>query len=1146
MQEGGAPPQSLAEPSSPHALPDSLHSPDCPGPSSVKSKKRERPDQSVSASEKDQLNEDYASPLKRECVGKFTDEDGGLANTDAVDQLIIRMKQEQVSSQRSIHASVVVATSKEDCLRKFVQLGGVAILEEWIQDGSKIRSSDAGLKVGDKGLDEEMLAILQALEKLPINLEVLKGCSIGKSVKHLRSVRNVEIQKKAKKLVDTWRKRVDFEMKQSSPALALAPEHIHHVDSMSRASDLFTAKAVEVTEQMLVPSDTTPSQEVNVILGAETFVSTPSNASTSDASPKVHEKSTISSEKDTNKKATRLCSSSVTSALSPVKKQKHSTVLATGKECKEEKSNALDFQKLKEKDSKCENSATKNEPACDTVIRKTNEYRKKLRSGGSSAAPCSTDLQANAPSSHAVPTRENADDKNACMDSNTGDSEQLHVEIKCINSAVEMDAPIPKSNKAGSREKIPTKMEPRDGKTDHVNESCLSSQSSCNDKKVDACPTVTFQTTTLSVHTSQLHGDTELQPSSKLLLHQVDGLRDGNDGSLRLSEKSTSSINDCPGERARKSSPEAEPNALNASTAVVMSEKNELADRQQGGGAGAVDHEESCCSFASGAENALQVSAEYPSSHATVHRDACLRDGVAFSENSKAIADGCQESGKEKDVVFSTHSNSNTVAEFSTSLLAANCNNANSTSQITCELAKADDVKTSEIPATTHSPHDFDLNEGFAMDEFLHDRQPSCVPPATSTSSALIGSGKATGTLSDQGTGKATGTLSDQGTGKATGTLSAPVAVSATTKGAFIPPLNSLNKCDIGWKGSAATSAFRPAEPRHVPAKSQSTLASSMNEVRIVKGFDLNVADQGTFEDCPNRLSSSGQLRQEAHLDLNCDGNDVETEISTSLPVQLPSESPRKVLDKRTVLDFDLNEQLDEVMQEQEVLSASAARSYNSPFGGLSGPATRGDVTTWHSAGGASFPVASTNMARTEQLWSGSMNQPVVNIRQTTPTTILPSPLSSVVYSQTASFSGGPPVPFPASFTYNPVSAGPDSSFAVSKTIPGTIVSSVGVRSRPEASLVRPSYMTNIDDGRGGNGFYTWGRTHQNIYGGSGPTIISYNDAAVGGREHVVNFDGSASLEEQMRLFQQTAVPVAPLKRKDSDYFSGLKQSTWH
>jgi len=41
----------------------------------------------------------------------------------------------------------------------------------------------------------------------------LQSCSIGKSVNHLRSHKNLEIQKKARCLVENWKKRVDAEMK---------------------------------------------------------------------------------------------------------------------------------------------------------------------------------------------------------------------------------------------------------------------------------------------------------------------------------------------------------------------------------------------------------------------------------------------------------------------------------------------------------------------------------------------------------------------------------------------------------------------------------------------------------------------------------------------------------------------------------------------------------------------------------------------------------------------------------------------------------------------------------------------------------------------------------------------------------------------
>ncbi|CAM6007381.1 unnamed protein product [Sphagnum balticum] len=46
-----------------------------------------------------------------------------------------------------------------------------------------------------------------------MDLKALKTCNVGKSVNHLRNHKNFDIQKKARKLVYVWKKRVDAEMK---------------------------------------------------------------------------------------------------------------------------------------------------------------------------------------------------------------------------------------------------------------------------------------------------------------------------------------------------------------------------------------------------------------------------------------------------------------------------------------------------------------------------------------------------------------------------------------------------------------------------------------------------------------------------------------------------------------------------------------------------------------------------------------------------------------------------------------------------------------------------------------------------------------------------------------------------------------------
>ena len=61
-------------------------------------------------------------------------------------------------------------------------------------------------KENDKSVEEFLLAPLRALDKLPVNLHALQTCNVGKSVNHLCSHKNSEIKKKARSLVDTWKK----------------------------------------------------------------------------------------------------------------------------------------------------------------------------------------------------------------------------------------------------------------------------------------------------------------------------------------------------------------------------------------------------------------------------------------------------------------------------------------------------------------------------------------------------------------------------------------------------------------------------------------------------------------------------------------------------------------------------------------------------------------------------------------------------------------------------------------------------------------------------------------------------------------------------------------------------------------------------
>lgn len=217
-------------------------------PSQVKGKKRERVDQgsepvkrerSMKMEDGDSGYGRSESFLKSE-IAKIT-EKGGLVDSEGVEKLVQLMLPERNDKKidlggRSVLAGVVAATDKFDCLSRFVQLRGLPVFDEWLQEVHKGKIGDGySPKDGDKSVEEFLLILLRALDKLPVNLHALQMCNIGKSVNHLRSHKNLEIQKKARSLVDTWKKRVEAEMDAKSgsnqgvswPARPRLPETSH-------------------------------------------------------------------------------------------------------------------------------------------------------------------------------------------------------------------------------------------------------------------------------------------------------------------------------------------------------------------------------------------------------------------------------------------------------------------------------------------------------------------------------------------------------------------------------------------------------------------------------------------------------------------------------------------------------------------------------------------------------------------------------------------------------------------------------------------------------------------------------------------------------------------------------------------------------
>ncbi|KAF9605421.1 hypothetical protein IFM89_017160 [Coptis chinensis] len=193
--------------------------------SQVKGRKRERIDQGSEPIKKERsMRTDDANSgqhksegtLKSE-IAKIT-EKGGLVDFEGVEKLVQLMQPDRVEKKidlagRMMLADVITVTDNYDCLGKFVQLRGLSVLDEWLQEVHKGKTGDGTItKEGDRSVEDFLLALLRALDKLPVDLHALQTCNVGKSVNHLRSHKNLEIQKKARGLVDTWKKRVEAEM----------------------------------------------------------------------------------------------------------------------------------------------------------------------------------------------------------------------------------------------------------------------------------------------------------------------------------------------------------------------------------------------------------------------------------------------------------------------------------------------------------------------------------------------------------------------------------------------------------------------------------------------------------------------------------------------------------------------------------------------------------------------------------------------------------------------------------------------------------------------------------------------------------------------------------------------------------------------
>lgn len=425
----------------------------------------------------------------------------------------------------------------------------------------------------------------------------------------------------------------------------------------------------------------------------------------------------------------------------------------------------------------------------------------------------------------------------------------------------------------------------------------------------------------------------------------------------------------------------------------------------------------------------------------------------------------------------------------------------------------------------------------------------------------------------------------------------ASITFAAAAKGPFVPPENPLRcKGELGWKGSAATSAFRPAEPRKVPEMPSSTIDIPSQDVtgskrgRSPLDIDLNVPDERVLEDVASQTSvqetgsesgpvnncdlgrgemfgSSAPVRSAGGLDLDLNRVDEGTDIgqfsaSTScglevplLPVRSSSSGgfPNGVVN--ILRDFDLNNGpgLDEVGMEQ---ASRSQHPKSSPFlpsaAGLRMNSTElGSHSPWFSPGNSYPPVAIPSiLPDREQPYSIVATSGAPRILGPPPggTSFGPdvyrgSVLSSspaLAFSSATPFSY-PGFPFSTSFPLHSTSfsGGPttyiDSSPGGGLCFPAIPSQLVGPPGAVSSHYPRP-YMMSLPDGSTNSGSESsrkWGRQGLDLNAGPVATDIEGRDERLPSVSRQLSVASSqAVVEEQVRMYQATG---GMLKRKEPE-----------
>ncbi|KAJ8631585.1 hypothetical protein MRB53_024908 [Persea americana] len=137
----------------------------------------------------------------------LTEMKDGLTALARVDELVTVMQTSDgimkdtgdIARQWSTVATILAATGNKDCLKHFIQSDGLQFLNQWLQVAQKCE-----VNTSDSSVDESISGLLGALEKLPIDEERLNTCGIRETIKPLLTHKSLNVQEIARRLFDSW------------------------------------------------------------------------------------------------------------------------------------------------------------------------------------------------------------------------------------------------------------------------------------------------------------------------------------------------------------------------------------------------------------------------------------------------------------------------------------------------------------------------------------------------------------------------------------------------------------------------------------------------------------------------------------------------------------------------------------------------------------------------------------------------------------------------------------------------------------------------------------------------------------------------------------------------------------------------------